>query len=467
MNKIMMKAALLSCAALCSLSAAAQSLSTGYFSEGYIYRHLQNPALAGGRNYVAIPILGNYSLDMGMNVGVKNFIYEQPNGKLTTFMNGSISSQQFLGDLPDKPQFNMGTDMTIASAGFRAWGGYNTIDVGLHIRGNATISKDLFYFMKDMNSNTTYNFSDMEATAMGWTDIAVGHSHNITDELRVGAKAKLLLGLGYVNANLSGSNATLGQDAWIMNVNGEMSIAGGGKMKKKTGSTEMNGYEDFTPGMNGFGMAVDLGATYDMEQLVPGLSLSASITDLGFMSWDCARAGATNKQFKFDGFDQLQIHEGEKDKVEVMGGGNIEEQWEDVQDDLENAFKLDVMDDEKKMTGIGATVHMGAEYKLPVYDKIKFGALYTQRFSESFGYAEGRLIANYSPIKPIDIALSGSASTYGMSMGAMVNFNCPGFNFFFGIDRLYCGSVNADSIPLEKGSLSFATGINITFGGWE
>lgn len=461
MKKSIFKVALLSCAALCSLPAAAQSLSTGYFSEGYLYRHQQNPALAPSRNYVAIPTLGGLNVDFGMNVGVKNFIYEQPNGKLTTFMNSSISTEKFLGNLPEKPQFNMSTDITLLSAGFRALGGYNTIEVGAHARGNMVISKDLFYFMKDMNSNATYSFSDLQATAMGWADVAIGHSRNITDDLRIGVKAKLLLGIGYANANLSGTNATLGKDAWVMNVNGIMNVAGGGYFSTKEGTNEMNGYEDFTPGINGKGFALDLGATYKFHGLLHGLTLSAAVTDLGTMKWDCARAGAVNKQFKFDGFNKLQIHDSDDP---ANSSGTIEDQWEDVMDDLEDAFKLNVLADENQKAHFGATMRLGAEYALPIYNRIKFGALYTQRFSDMFDYKEGRLVVNYAPVKVLDIALSGSASTYGASMGGLLSLTCPGFSFFIGIDRIYMGSVNADKIPLEKGSMAFSTGFNIAFG---
>jgi len=464
MNKNTIKTALICGAALYSLSAEAQSLNTGYFSEGYVYRHQLNPAFAGSRNYVSIPTLSSFNVDMGMNIGVKNFIYEQPNGKLTTFMNSSVDANKFLNDLPDKPQFNINSDIMLLSGGFRAFGGYNTIEVGTHIRSNVTISKDLFVFMKDMR-NTTYNFSDLQATAMGWMDIAFGHSRNINEELRVGAKTKLLIGLAYANVDLSGSSATLGTDEWLMNVNGDMNIAGGGSFSKKIGSNEMSGYKDFAPGVNGLGLAFDLGATYDMQQQVPGLSLSASVTDLGFMSWDCAVAGADNKQFRFDGFEQLEMHP-RNDKY-AENAGNLEDQWGDTQDDLEAAFKLDVKDDARKMTGIGATLHLGAEYKLPSYDKVKFGALYTQRISKSFSYLEARLVANYSPAKVIDFSLTGCSSSYGASIGGLVNLNCQGFSFFFGVDRTYMGSINKDMIPLEKASLSFATGMNITFGDWE
>lgn len=466
MKKNIITSALICGAAMCSFSAAAQSLSTGYFSEGYIFRHQQNPALAVGRNYIALPIVGNISTDMGMNIGVKNFIYEQPNGKLTTFMNSSVSAQQFLADLPDKPQLNLNTDFNLFSFGFRSGRGYTTFEVGAHVRANAIISKDLFYFMKDMSSNTTYNFSDLQATAMSWADVAIGHSHSVTDDLRIGMKAKLLIGLGYANADLSGTNATLGNDAWVMNVNGTMNVAGGGYMTHKQGSNEMTGYKDFTPGVNGLGIGVDLGVTYNMEKLLPGLTLSAAVTDLGVMSWDCARAGATNKQFRFDGFNNAKMHDGEG-TGDGRNDGSMSEQWERISDDLQDAFKLDVLEDGKTKENLGATVHAGVEYKLPVYDKLKFGALYTQRFSEKFAYNEARLVVNYAPVHAVDIALSGSTTSYGMTAGALLNFNLPGINLFLGVDRIYTGSVNKDNIPLEKCSFNFATGFNITFGSWE
>ena len=80
--------ALLSSAAL---TVDAQALRTGYFSDSYLYRHQMNPALANTSAYFCMPVLGNMSVDFGANFGVKNFIFERPDGDgLTTFMHPGI-----------------------------------------------------------------------------------------------------------------------------------------------------------------------------------------------------------------------------------------------------------------------------------------------------------------------------------------------------------------------------------------
>ena len=49
---------------------------SGYFLEGYTYRHALNPALAPERNYVAIPVIGNFGVSAMSNVGVSTFLYQ-------------------------------------------------------------------------------------------------------------------------------------------------------------------------------------------------------------------------------------------------------------------------------------------------------------------------------------------------------------------------------------------------------
>ena len=61
----------------------------------------------------------------------KYFHLPYGNDKLTTFMNSSISNDDFLGKLKDNNRINVNLNMTLLSAGFRAWGGFNTIDVNM------------------------------------------------------------------------------------------------------------------------------------------------------------------------------------------------------------------------------------------------------------------------------------------------------------------------------------------------
>ena len=47
---------------------------SGYFLDGYTFRHAINPAFAPERNYVSIPVLGNFGVSAMSNVGVSTFI---------------------------------------------------------------------------------------------------------------------------------------------------------------------------------------------------------------------------------------------------------------------------------------------------------------------------------------------------------------------------------------------------------
>ena len=62
----------------CATTAAAQSLNSAYFTNDYKFRHTMNPAMANEQNYVSIPALGNISLDVRGNFGVKDVILNNP-----------------------------------------------------------------------------------------------------------------------------------------------------------------------------------------------------------------------------------------------------------------------------------------------------------------------------------------------------------------------------------------------------
>lgn len=79
-----------------------------------------NPAFSPERNYIAVPGIGNINVGAQSNVGLNTFIYPYGNDKLTTFMNSSISNDDFLGKLKDNNRINVNLNMTLLSAGFRA-----------------------------------------------------------------------------------------------------------------------------------------------------------------------------------------------------------------------------------------------------------------------------------------------------------------------------------------------------------
>lgn len=461
MKRIALVSALLFVATFIS---AQSTLRTGYFLKGNPYRYRLNAAMMNDQNYLAIPVLGNINVNMAGNVGLSNFIYEAQNGDdLVTFMHPSVDSDDFLNGLESDNVVRTNLDITVFSLGFFAFGGYNTVDVGVHSRLGMNIPYDMFRFMKVMG-NGDYSFSDVNINTKNYLDLGLGHSHKINDELTIGARVKLIFGMAYADVVFDRMDISMNGNQWKINADGNAVLAAGGEFtysdeKSISGKTLVDGYDDASLGINGFGMGLDLGATYDLSDvLTEGLVVSAALNDLGFIRWkNAAKAGVSpDSPYLFNGFKNIAIHDD-------VPGTNIEDQFESLKDDLEDFFGLEDKGESNESCGLGATLNLGAEYKMPFYDKLSAGLLFTHCFDDMYSYNQMSLMVNYSPFKSFDLALSGSTSTYGAGFGAMANLHLTGFNLFVGTD-CFISKVGKQYIPLENMNASVSLGINIPFG---
>ncbi|KAA6319366.1 hypothetical protein EZS27_030731, partial [termite gut metagenome] len=119
--------------ALFAMGISAQDIRSGYFLKGTSLSHRMNPAFVSEYNYVSIPVLGNMYIGTQANVGLSNFIYnyDNPLYGLTTFLNSSVDRESFLNKLHGNNKIDINLNTTILSTGFYAWGGFNTVELGL------------------------------------------------------------------------------------------------------------------------------------------------------------------------------------------------------------------------------------------------------------------------------------------------------------------------------------------------
>ena len=447
-----------------AVAVAQPTLRTGYFLQGNPYRYRLNPALMNDQNYLAMPVLGNIHVNTAGNVGLSSFVYDAPNGRdLVTFMHPSVSADDFLGDLDDNNNIRANFDFTLLSFGFFGFGGYNTFDVGLHSRMGVNLPYDMFKFMKVMGSGD-YSFSDINVNTKNYVDLALGHSHKITDELTIGARVKFLFGIAYAEMMFDRMEVSMNGNRWMINAMGSANIAMGGHYtfsdeKTASGKSRIDGYDDVAIGMNGFGMGIDLGATYDLSDvLTDGLSVSAALNDIGYLKWKKVAKAAISPEnpYAFDGFNNIAIHDD-------TPGTNIEDQFDALKDDLEDFFTLEDNGEGSEKCGLGATLNLGAEYKMPFYKKLSAGVLYTHCFDDMYSYDQLSLMLNVSPLKSFNLALSATTSTYGAGFGAMANIHLTGCNLFVGTD-CFLSKVGKQFIPLENMNSSVSLGVNIPFG---
>ena len=124
-------------------------------------------------------------------------------------------------------------------------------------------------------------------------------------------------------------------------------------------------------------------------------------------------------------------------------------------------FLMNMGDKGGRTTGIGATINLGAEYTLPVYRKVSFGALWSSRIKGPYSWTEGRLSANYAPLKWLDGGVNFAVNSFTASMGWVLNIHPKGYNLFIGMDHIL-GKTSKEMIPLSSNA-SITLGMNIAW----
>ena len=449
--------------------AAAQGLNSAYFTDEYKFRHDMNPAFGNEQNYVSVPALGNINVNLHGNFGYKDVVLDNPmypqtsSKKMTTFLNPYISAGTALDGFSKGNNRIVGdVGITLLSGGFKAFGGYNTVELSSKTSFGMSLPYELFEFAKN-TGNKTYDIGDINAHAMSYVELAFGHSRQINEKLRVGAKLKFLFGLGRADLKLQDMKADLAQnDKWTISgkATADVSVKG---FKYESEMDEYNNpdkgeYEKVSDidvdgfGLGGFGMAVDLGAVYQIDE---DWRVSASVLDLGFISWsDNAQAVNRSDKFEFDGFHDISVNDG--------AGVSFDDQADNYGDQITDYNNLrDNGDKGGRTTGIGATLNFGAEYNLPVYRKITFGLLSSTRIKGAYTWTEGRLSANWKPLNWLDGGVNFAVNSFTASMGWVLNIHPKGYNFFIGMDHLL-GQTSKEFIPLSSNA-SLNLGMSITW----
>ncbi len=455
--------------ALASGGAMAQGLNSAYYTNDYKFRHTMNPAFGNEQNYVSVPVFGNLNVGIHGNFGYEDIIMDNPqygkgsDKRLTTFMHPDISAGDALKGFSSGNNRIIGDiGVTILSGGFKAFGGYNTVELNSKTSVGMSLPYELFAFAKNIGNNT-YNIGDINLRAQSYAELAFGHSRQIDDRLRVGAKVKLLFGIARGDVEFKDIKADLASnDKWTISgdAKASMSLAGFSyKSEEKDYNDDDKGtYETVNDmdvdggGLGGFGLAFDLGGVYKIND---DWTVNAAILDLGFISWkNNMQASNREKSFEFNGFHDLAVKEGR--------GETFDDKADTYGDQLADFANLtDDGDQGSRTTGIGATVNVGCEYNLPAYRPITFGFLSSTRINGPYSWTEGRLSANWTPLSWLDGGVSFAVNSFTTSMGWVLNIHPKGCNLFIGMDHLL-GRSSKEGIPLSSNA-SINMGVNIAW----
>lgn len=441
------------------MGAAAQSTTSGYFLDNYTYRYQMNPAFANDRNFVSMPGLGNLNVALRGNLHLSSVIYNL-NGKTVLFTNPGISVEEVMNNFKEKNRIGANIKENILSGGWKAWGGYNTVSINAVVGVNAIVPKSFISLAKEGISNRTYDIENLTASARGYAELAFGHSRDIKQVpgLRAGAAVKFLIGIANVDARFNEAHLTLGEDAWTAETNADVyANIGGFQYEHKTNKdgreyvSGMNLDGDGSVGPNGFGMAFDLGASYEWRDF----KFSAAALDLGWISYGKTRYASTNgtRTVNTDAY-----HFNADDDAE----NSFSNEWKRLRDNLEDLYQLtDNGDAGSRTYGLAATLNFGVDYTLPYYRKLHFGLLSSTRIQGRYSWSELRVSANVNPVKCFSADANVAFGSFGTSFGWLLNYHNTGFSLFLGMDHTL-GKVSKQWVPLSSNA-SVNFGINFPF----
>ena len=434
------------------------TLNSSYFMEKMTKRNQLTPALKTEYNYVSIPSIGNLYLGINSNLGLGTFLYPRDN-KLVTFLHESVPADEFLNKLTPNNTIELDLGLDLISFGFWAWGGQNTFNLSLKSNTGAYLPKEIFQFLKtgqEATGVTRYDMSNITATTSNYLELALGHARDITDKLSAGAKIKVLIGAAHAEARIDRMDISMSQDEWMIKQAGHLQAT---SLLELTTDPETGEVTDYKVGNNfglaGFGLGFDLGATY---KLIDNLTLSAALTDIGFMRWNNLTRAETDpdKGFIYTGFDNIGAEDDEN------GDNPFDQKADQLGDDLKALTKFYQSDTRSVANSLRTTLRVGAEYAV-LDNAISFGLLSTTRFVGYRTYAEGMAAINFRPLSALHLTVNGSVSNMGSSVGAILNICAPGFNFFVGTDY-FATQYSKQFIPINHARANLSFGFNITFG---
>ena len=124
----------------------------------------------------------------------------------------------------------------------------------------------------------------------------------------------------------------MNQNKWEVDAQGYFDLSAAGASFETKSDGEINKLDYRNPGVGGWGLAIDLGMSYELVE--DHLTLSAGVNDLGFLSWfKNLRGTMQNEPFIFDGFSNIVVDD-------PNNPGSFKEQWNRLKDDLRDLFRF-------------------------------------------------------------------------------------------------------------------------------
>ncbi|MBO4447006.1 MAG: hypothetical protein J5764_02640 [Bacteroidales bacterium] len=431
LSKMMTAAAI---SLLFSLNSGAQQLGGAYFLDDFVYSYEMNPAMHDAKTtrvFVGF-LLNDITIGAHTNVGLSTFLYPKPmdsnpdQKELVLFMNEKVSYDEFVGKLPANDiRVNPNINLNLLSFGFKAGkNGFFSFDSRLKSRTKVTVSTDILKEVKsglEFKEGSEINMKNLDMYTREYIELAADYSHKVGN-VRLGIAAKFLMGLAAADASLKNIGVKIGDDQYF--ATGDINAAVSTTMLGfPAGPTyDFNNIGFGKVGFSGFGGAVDLGVHYEAPF---GLILSASVLDLGVMSWKNTISGEAS-------FNNTLI--------------------EEVKDADANYYANTLLHLDRSKEGVAnmemlpMTINAGIRYKMPFYKGLSIGV--HGSYVTKLNAFDARVGLTLSPCRWFSISGNYGITDYGAAFGAAMNLRPGPFTFFVGMDG-FISKFTPQGIPVN------------------
>jgi hypothetical protein len=435
--------------------------------------HLLNPALKPSNLfYLGVPALTGINININNNfVNFSDVIMPNQKGdSIISFLHPDYNVDNFIKKLKTNNFIAPEVNIQLLGLGFKAGKDlYVTLDVIERVQGNLALPKDLFVLALKGNGDflgKTINLSGLDARLTYFHEFGMGFSKNFGNKLRIGIRGKLLFGVANVSLNNRSLGLTVNDDySWDFNADLSASISGPVKVYMGTDNKidsvildEEKIGKPFFLNTGNIGLGLDIGAVY---QFTDKLSVSASITDLGYINWkkDVTNLQA-NSNFKFSGFNITDVINDTKTFDQIA---------QDMVDSLENSFTI-INDNKRFNTFLPVGVTVGGSYNLSKSVSIgilSHSVITGKQFREALTFS-----ANLNLGNAFSASLSYTAENHRYdNFGAGLAFRLGIFQFYFITDKIpvmwnkiTTTSNKTISLPYNWNTINMRLGMNLAFG---
>lgn len=279
-----MRKVIISIVALLTITAVQAQMSGLLYNSKHIpQKNMMNPAyFCNSGFYISLP---NVNLNFDSPVSFNDvFLVKPNNGQNITYIN----TDAILANLDTKNELNLDLNVGILGFGFKTKHGFFTFSSQVRANAQLGIPKDVFHFLAEGNvdengkgRNLTLIDQDL-LSVQSYVECGIGYGLNVNENLTVGTRFKLLLGIANINTTNTHIDLTTDPNLNSLTVNMDYHLRMSAPVRLSVvGDTAISAklIEEIP---QNFGFAVDLGARYKINDK---LSVAASILDLGKIHW--------------------------------------------------------------------------------------------------------------------------------------------------------------------------------------